>query len=88
MRPPVHLSRTPGFALGSEITSEAVKPEEYPPRGQGPGVKGEAYKAQGLIPGFGGEDVLLQWMGWTRGKQYEITSGGYILLDQPVKANL
>jgi alpha-methylacyl-CoA racemase len=29
-----------------------------------------------LSPGSGGEEVLAQWMGWSRGRHYEVNEGG------------
>lgn len=87
MRPALHLSQSPGLAVSSNGASGTAEPEE-PRRGQGFGVLGDGYKAQGLVPGDGGESILQQWMGWRKGKHYEVREGGCVLADQPFKANL
>ena len=44
--------------------------------GQGIGVEGNGWTSKGLSPGSGGEEVLAQWMGWSRGRHYEVKQGG------------
>ncbi|KAH6626954.1 CoA-transferase family III domain-containing protein [Chaetomium sp. MPI-SDFR-AT-0129] len=74
-RPAVTLRDTPWLAVkrgegGDEIT-----------RGQGPGVEGEGYVGYSLEPGQGGEERLKEWMGWSRGEQFEVRDGGLVLKD-------
>ena len=79
MRPPFHLSHSPGLAVSSENNARS---------GQGPGVDGEGFVAQGLHAGEGGEQCVFNWLGWKRGKQYDIKDGGYVVLNQAAKAQL
>lgn len=39
----------------------------------------KAWKSAGMSPGFGGEKILLHWMGWSRGIDYEVKHGALIL---------
>ncbi|KAB8360623.1 hypothetical protein FH972_024361 [Carpinus fangiana] len=74
-RPPVTLRETPALAI-------AQGPENRPAAvGQGQGVDGGGWNSGGLRPGVGGEDVLARWLGWQRGKHYQLADGGLSLLD-------
>ena len=33
------------------------------------------WSSEGLAPGFGGEDILAQWTGWHRGRDFELDDG-------------
>ena len=70
-RPIVTLKHTPGLAM-HEAEAEGRPPAE----GQGIGVAGNAWESKGLQPGTGGEDILATWMGWTKGRHYELKDGG------------
>lgn len=74
-RPAVTLRDTPSFAISKGLASRD------PSTGQGPGVKGESYYGLPLYPGQGGEETLKQWFGWTRGKHYDVESGGLVRKD-------
>lgn len=37
-----------------------------------------AWKSTGMVPGFGGEDLLEAWLGWRRGKDFEVDRGGLV----------
>ena len=71
-RPAVTLRGSPSLAL-----SKGPVPRD-PSTGQGPGVKGESYAGTALYPGQGGEEMLTQWVGWKRGKEYEVQNGGLV----------
>lgn len=75
-RPIVTLKASPGYAL-QEGEAEGRPPAE----GQGIGVEGDGWTSKGLRPGEGGEEVLGQWMGWARGRHYEVVEGGLGLVD-------
>ena len=48
---------------------------------ESPGLKilqTEAWKSEGLAPGVGGEDVLEKWLGWKRGKNFQVEQGGLV----------
>jgi len=48
-----------------------------------PGLKisqEEAWQSKGLAPGQGGEEILNDWMGWKRGKDYDLHDGDLIKL--------
>ena len=78
LRPAVTLRGTPclGVSKEQDLSSSDVDPVL---RGQGPGVEGEGYEAVYLRPGEGGEEMLKQWVGWTRGREYEVQQGGLLL---------
>jgi alpha-methylacyl-CoA racemase len=65
------LKNSPGWAI-ADGESEGRDYRE----GQGIGVEGDGWTSKGLRPGDGGEDLLGQWMGWSRGRHYEVTEGG------------
>lgn len=70
-RPIVTLSNSPGYAMQDGEAEERDVRE-----GQGIGIEGNGWTSKGLSPGSGGEEVLAQWMGWSRGRQYEVKQGG------------
>lgn len=70
-RPIVTLRDTPSFAISTNSS-------EDPSTGQGPGVEGGSYTGKQLYPGQGGETTLDQWLGWKRGKDYDVENGGLI----------
>ncbi|KAH8591486.1 CoA-transferase family III domain-containing protein [Bisporella sp. PMI_857] len=71
-RPIVTLRSSPSLALapGSK--------DRDPSTGQGPGVEGGSYVGVALYPGEGGEEKLKEWLGWKRGKDFEVQDGGLI----------
>lgn len=76
-RVPVTLRSSPGLALADRASEEqnvAVRSA----KGQGVGVEGEGWEEKGLSPGVGGEEVLGQWLGWRRGRQFDVLNGGLI----------
>jgi alpha-methylacyl-CoA racemase len=75
-RPAVTLRDTPSFAI-----SKGQKSARDPSTGQGPGVKGESYYGVPLYPGQGGEEMLHQWLGWIRGKHFDVENGGLVRKD-------
>lgn len=74
-RPAVTLKSTPGYAIqeGEHGREAAV--------GQGLGWEGNGWSEEGLKPGDGGEETLAQWLGWSRGRQYDVQGGGLVLKD-------
>ena len=38
----------------------------------------EGWKSEGLAPGSGGEDLLEMWLGWKRGKNYQLEQGALV----------
>ena len=74
-RPAVTLKSTPGYAVaeGDDGRSSA--------EGQGIGIKGSGWSDDGLTPGDGGEETLAKWLGWRRGRQFDVEGGGLILKD-------
>lgn len=75
-RPAVTLRATPSLAISKGVPSRDAS------TGQGPGVEGEGYRGAPLAPGEGGEKALEEWLGWKRGKQFEIRNGGFVTLHQ------
>lgn len=71
-RPAVTLRETPSLAISKGPASRD------PSTGQGPGVEGESYTGTALYPGQGGEETLNQWLGWKRGKDFEVENGGLV----------
>ncbi|KAK4138667.1 CoA-transferase family III [Trichocladium antarcticum] len=70
-RPAVTLRETPCLAVGKDASDAS--------HGQGPGVAGEGHVGFLLGPGHGGEATLKEWLGWTRGRQFELEDGGLVL---------
>lgn len=76
-RPIVTLRDSPGLALQKGVEKEtdlAVRAA----KGQGSGVESEGWDEKGLSPSVGGEETLAQWLGWRKGKQYEVVAGGLV----------
>jgi len=71
-RPAVTLRYTPSLAV-----SDAELPRD-PSTGQAPGIEGEGYTGTMLIPGHGGEETLGHWLGWKRGKDFDVENGGLV----------
>ncbi|KEQ95076.1 hypothetical protein AUEXF2481DRAFT_65703 [Aureobasidium subglaciale EXF-2481] len=74
-RPIVTLKDSPAKAI-----SEGEADTRPAHGGQGIGVDGDGWQSKGLKPGVGGEDVLARWMGWRRGRQYDLVDGGLVRL--------
>jgi alpha-methylacyl-CoA racemase len=73
----VTLRGSPGLALadGAEKeTNVAVRAA----KGQGVGVPGEGWESKGMSPGVGGEETLEMWLGWKKGRQYDVVGGGLV----------
>lgn len=71
-RPAVTLRDTPSLALRrGSLTRDASE-------GQGQGFVGDGWTSEHLRPGQGGEETLNQWLGWKRGKDFEVENGGLI----------
>lgn len=79
-RPIVTLRDSPGKAI-SEGDADTRPVYE----GQGIGVEGNGWQSKGLAPGVGGEEVLARWMGWRRGRHYDVVGGGLVRLDKGSK---
>lgn len=73
-RPIVGLSRSPLLAVSRPGPSGQRQSQQ----GQGPGVVGEGWTPQQLSPGAGGEQTLQQWLGWTRGRDYDVDAGSLV----------
>ena len=71
-RPSVTLRGTPSLAVSKGDASRD------PSTGSGEGVKGEGYVGTTLYPGQGGEETLNQWLGWKRGKDFDVQNGGLV----------
>lgn len=71
-RPAVTLRDTPALAVSKG------PPSRDPSTGQGSGVIGGGYLGMPLYPGQGGENILKQWLGWTRGNDFEVENGGLV----------
>ncbi|KAI7348394.1 hypothetical protein KC336_g22700 [Hortaea werneckii] len=82
-RPIVTLKNSPGHAI-HEGEAEGRQAAE----GQGIGVEGNGWSEKGLRPGEGGEDVLGQWMGWSKGSQYDVQDGGLVAVERGGRAKL
>lgn len=76
-RPAVTLRDTPGLA----IADEQAGADERGVRGQGIGVDGEGFESKGLRPSEGGEEILARWMGWKKGRGYDVVKGGLVKKD-------
>lgn len=82
-RPIVTLKGSPALAIAHGDMDHRSAAE-----GQGPGVPGQGYSAKTLSPGMGGERVVDEWMGWSRGQQYQEQDGGLILTTVTTKSKL
>lgn len=71
-RPAVTLRETPCLAVEQNVTDTVTL-------GQGPGVTGRGYTGNTLAPGEGGEEALSSWFGLTRGKDFDVENGSYLL---------
>ncbi|KAK4167998.1 CoA-transferase family III domain-containing protein [Cladorrhinum sp. PSN259] len=81
-RPVVTLRDTPLLAISTQSKGEpSVK-------GQGPGVEGDGYTGQPLKPGEGGEETLKKWVGWEKGREYEVGADGGLVIVAKNKAKL
>lgn len=82
-RPIVTLRSTPGLAI------QEGEPEDRPEaEGQGIGVAGDGWNEKGLSPGVGGDDILSTWMGWSRGRHYELKDGALEYIDKGTRPKL
>ncbi|KAH6692121.1 CoA-transferase family III domain-containing protein [Leptodontidium sp. 2 PMI_412] len=71
-RPAVTLRETPSLAVSQGSSSRDAS------IGQGPGIGGGSYSGTALYAGEGGEDTLNDWLGWKRGKDFEVENGGLV----------
>ncbi|KAK7729251.1 hypothetical protein SLS53_009316 [Cytospora paraplurivora] len=76
-RPVVTLRDTPCLAVDTGARGATMA--DGASRGQGPGVEGDGYTARGMVPGERGEERLKEWLGWERGKHFEVENGGLVL---------
>lgn len=82
-RPIVTLKSTPALAI------QEADPERRPPaEGQGIGIEGNGWTTKGLRPSEGGEEILATWMGWRKGRHYEVKDGGLELVDRNSRSRL
>jgi alpha-methylacyl-CoA racemase len=79
-RPPVTLSDSPGYAIDDRAAAEK-DPALKAAKGQGPGVEGKGWEDDGIPAGKGGEEILGQWLGWKRGKEFDVVKGGLVKKD-------
>lgn len=79
-RPIVTLRDSPGRAI-SETEADGRPAAE----GQGIGTEGEGWSSRGMRPGDGGEEMLAKWMGWRRGRHYDMVNGGLEKVDRGAK---
>lgn len=75
-RPAVTLRETPCLAVD---TGEGSAAADGVSRGQGPGVEGDGYEGRTMVPGEGGDETLKEWLGWERGRHFEVEDGGLVL---------
>lgn len=47
------------------------------------GDPGDGYSPEVLYPGQGGEATISRWLGWKRGEDYEVESGGLVKKPKP-----
>jgi alpha-methylacyl-CoA racemase len=80
LRPSVTLRDTPSLAV-----RRALSPGNDVRRGQGEGVWGDGYEAQALRPSENGEQTLQHWLGWSRGRDFDVQGGGLVLTDKDSK---
>lgn len=78
-RPAVTLRGTPLLAVDSDTQGRSG---DEAARGQGPGVEGDGYAGGFMVPGERGEETLKAWLGWERGRQFDVERGGLVLRSQ------
>ncbi|KUI71646.1 Isopenicillin N epimerase component 2 [Cytospora mali] len=76
-RPVVTLRETPCLAVDTGVRGISTADEAS--RGQGPGVPGDGYVGEALRPGEKGDERLKEWMGWERGRHFDVEGGGLVL---------
>jgi alpha-methylacyl-CoA racemase len=72
-RPAVTLRETPSLAIKRGPSTRDAS------QGQGEGVLGDGWIGIPLRPSQGGEQVLNQWLGWKRGRDFQVESGGLVI---------
>jgi alpha-methylacyl-CoA racemase len=79
-RPIVTLRDSPAWAIadGSDEEKDAAVRAA---KGQGCGVGGQGWGPDVLSPSEGGDEVLAVWMGWKKGRQYDVENGGVVKLE-------
>ncbi len=82
-RPIVTLKSAPSLAM-----HEADAEKRPVVEGQGIGVEGSGWEAKGLSPSDGGEEVLSIWMGWQKGRHYELKDGGLEFVERGSRPKL
>ena len=76
-RPIVGLTQSPLLAIAKE---RGEQPESGAAYGQG--VEGEGWTEKGLRPGVGGEEVVIEWLGWKRGQELEVEDGALTIKEK------
>lgn len=71
-RPAVTLRETPCLAVDTATGDGTI-------RGQGPGVEGDGYVGRAMVPGENGDETLKSWLGWEKGRDFDIEKGGLVL---------
>lgn len=74
-RPAVTLRETPCLAIDTAVS----KNTEEASRGQGPGVEGDGYAGRAMVPGENGDKTLRSWLGWEKGREFDVENGGLVL---------
>lgn len=74
-RPVVTLRETPCLAVDTAVSKTA----EEASRGQGPGVEGDGYAGRAMVPGENGDNTLRSWLGWEKGREFDVEDGGLVL---------
>lgn len=82
-RPIVTLKSAPSLA-----THEADAEDRPPAEGQGIGIGGSGWDSKGLQPGHEGEEILAIWMGWSKGRHYQLKDGGLEFIDKRTRPKL
>lgn len=72
-RPAVTLRDTPSLAIKTGLSGLEAS------QGQGAGVEGDGWAGKGLKPSEGGEQRLDEWLGWKRGRDFDIENGGLVI---------
>lgn len=64
------------------IVEDSDRRRRPPSQDPNPGEIGDGWVSQGLAPGEGGEDVLLEWVEWKKGRDIGVNDGGLVLLEK------
>ncbi|KAK5166480.1 uncharacterized protein LTR77_008023 [Saxophila tyrrhenica] len=82
-RPVVTLKSSPSLAMADSDLEDRPVAE-----GQGIGITGNGWESKGMSPSDGGEEILSIWMGWVKGRHYEVKDGALEFVERGSRPKL